>query len=154
MLFMNKLLKLFMLIVAVTVFSIFAISASADVAEPGSESDPLVTKSYVDKALYNLKQYVDGKSGGSTSFEIVYLEQGQLLIGDKGTEIILRSGIASVVDSDKGGLADVTAGRDITKGENVNQNHLLIVPRDDGRGLRAENNHVVVLVKGGYTVTN
>jgi len=96
---------------------------------------------------------VDSKSGGSSaSFEIVYMEQGRLLIGDKGTEIILRSGIASVVDSGTGGLADVTAGKDITNGEKVSQNHLLIVPRDDGRGVKAETNNVVLLVKGGYTI--
>ncbi|NLZ54615.1 MAG: hypothetical protein GX892_16045 [Thermoanaerobacteraceae bacterium] len=149
---MSKLLKLFIMIVAVAVFSFFAINANADVAEPGSESDPIVTKSYVDKVLYNLKQYIDAKSGGSISFEIVYLEQGQQLIGDKGTELILRSGIASVVDSGSGGLADVTEGKDITNGENISQNHLLIVPREDGRGVKAETNNVVLLVKGGYTV--
>lgn len=150
---MSKLQKLFMIIVAVAVFYFFAISANADVAEPGSESDPIVTKSYVDKVINNLQQYIDTKSGGSESFEIVYIEQGQQLIGNKGTEIILRSGIASVVDSGNGGLADVTEGKDITSGENVIQNHLLIVPRDDGRGVKAENNNVVLLVKGAYMVT-
>lgn len=150
---MSKLLKLFMTILAVAVFAFFAVSANADISEPGSESDPIVTKSYVDKVLYNLKQYVDSKSGGSSaSFEIVYMEQGRQLIGDKGTEIILRSGIASVVDRGTGGLADVTAGKDITNGEKVSQNHLLIVPRDDGRGVKAETNNVVLLVKGGYTI--
>lgn len=150
---MSKLQKLFMIIVGVAVFYFFAISANADVAEPGSENDPIVTKSYVDKVFYNLKQYVDTKSGGgSLNYEIVYMEQGRQLIGDKGTEIILRSGIASVVDNGSGGLADVTAGNDITNGENVSQNHLLIVPRDDGRGVKAETNNVVLLVKGGYTI--
>lgn len=150
---MSKLLKLFMVIMAVAVFSIFALNADADIMEPGSESDPLVTKSYVDKVLFNLKQYVDSNSGGSASFEIVYMEQGQQVMGDKGTEIILRSGMAIVVDSGNGGLADITEGKDIISGENVMQNHLLIVPRDDGRGIKAENNNVVMLVKGDYTVT-
>jgi len=151
---MGKLEKLFLMIAAVAVFSFLAISASADVAEPGSEGDPLVTKSYVDKVIYSLKEYVDSKSGSfnSNSFEIVYLEQGQILIGDKSAEIILRSGIASAVDSGMGGLADVTGGKDLRNGENISQNHLLIVPRDDGRGVKAENNHVVLMVKGGYTV--
>jgi hypothetical protein len=66
--------------------------------------------------------------------------------------MILRSGIASAVDSGMGGLADVTAGKDIRHGENISQNHLLIVPRDDGRGVRAENNNVVLMVRGGYTI--
>ncbi|AEE91814.1 conserved exported protein of unknown function [Tepidanaerobacter acetatoxydans Re1] len=149
---MNKLLRFFMVIVAVVVFSIFALSVQADVTEPGSESDPLVTKSYVDKVLSNLKQYVDSKPGSSSGWEIVYMEQGQSLIGDKGTEIILRSGIATVVDEGNGGLADITEGKDIINGENVMQNHLLIVPRDDGRGVKAENNNVILLIKGSYTI--
>jgi hypothetical protein len=149
---MSKLFKFFMVLMAVAVFSVFALNVKADMVEPGSESDPLVTKSYVDKVLFNLKQYVDSKPGGSASFEIVYMEQGQQVIGDKGTEIILRSGIATVVDSGNGGLADITEGKDIINGEDVLQNHLLIVPRDDGRGVKAENNNVVMLVKGGYTL--
>jgi len=149
---MSKLEKLTLMLAAIVVFFLFAMSASADMAEPGSENDPIVTKSYVDKVFYDLKQYVDSKSSGSLSFEIVYLEKGQVLIGDKSTEIILRSGIASAVDSGMGGLADVTAGKDIKNGENIHQNHLLIVPRDDGRGVKAENNNVVLMVKGGYTV--
>lgn len=149
---MSKRLKLFMILMAVATFSIFALAARADIAEPGSESDPLVTKSYVDKALFDLKQYVNSRSGGSATFEIVYLEQGQQLLGDRGTEIILRSGIGTVVDAGRGGLADITQGKDVTNGENVLQHHLLIVPRDDGRGVKAVNDNVILLVKGGYTL--
>ncbi|MDD4569556.1 MAG: hypothetical protein PHE70_05470, partial [Tepidanaerobacteraceae bacterium] len=148
---MSKLLKLFMVLIAVAVFSIFALDVKAGIAEPGSDSDPLVTKSYVDKVVLNMKQYVDAMSGGSMSFEIVYIEKDQRIIGDKGSEIILRSGIATVVDSGNGGLADITAGKDTIDGENVIQNHLLIVPRDDGRGVKAETDNVVLLVRGGYT---
>ena len=149
---MSKRLKVLVILMAVAIFFIFTLGARADVVEPGSENDPLVTKSYVDKALFNLKQHVDSRSGGSASFEIVYLEQGQQLIGDRGTEIILRSGIGTVVDTGNGGLADITEGKDITNGENVLQNHLLIVPRDDGRGVKAVNSNVILLVKGGYTL--
>ena len=67
-------------------------------------------------------------------------------------EIILRSRIGTVVDTGNGGLADITEGKDITNGENVLQNHLLIVPRDDGRGVKAVNSNVILLVKGGYTL--
>ena len=149
---MAKLGRLFLIIVAVAVVSFFAMSAYANIAEPGSEADPLVSRSYVDKVFHSLREYVDSKSGGSSSFEIIYLEQGQVLIGNHSTEMILRSGIASAVDSGMGGLADVTAGKDIRHGVNISQNHLLIVPRDDGRGVRAENNNVVLMVRGGYTI--
>jgi hypothetical protein len=127
----------------------------ANVGEPGSEDDPLVTKSYVDKVVSELKSYLDksssvGQSIGS--FEVVYLERGDRLIAGKGTEIILRSGIATVVDSENGGIADVTDGKDLKRTERAPQNHLLIVPRDDGRGLIAETN-VVLTVRGSFKVT-
>ncbi|SHM58585.1 hypothetical protein SAMN05660826_01415 [Caldanaerovirga acetigignens] len=127
----------------------------ANVGEPGSQDDPLVTKSYVDKVVSELKSYLDESSSGNQSigtFEVVYLEKGDRLVAGKGAEIILRSGIAKVVDSENGGIADVTDGKDLRRNERAPQNHLLIVPRDDGRGLIAETN-VVLTVRGSFKVT-
>ncbi|ADL08443.1 hypothetical protein [Thermosediminibacter oceani] len=148
---MNKMGKIFLILATVTVFMIFSMTGRADVGEPGSESDPLVTKSYVDKLFSNIQQSINSGTGGSVSPEIVNLSPGQQLVGDMGTEIILRSGQAVIVDGAGGGLADVTAGKDIKKDEIVPANHLLIVPRDDGRGITAKSN-VVVMVRGNFTV--
>jgi len=103
---------------------------------PGSEADPLVTQSYVD-------QY--------TQWRVVSLEAGQKLIAQGGTEIILRAGTAKAIASPSGGLADVTAGRDLGQGVAIASNHLLIVPRSDGRGVQAVS-AVVLLVKGPFGV--
>ncbi len=84
---MDKRLKFFVVVIVLAMFFIFALVVKADVAEPGSEGDPLVTKSYVDKVLSDLKQYIDSKAGSPASFEIVYMEKSQQLIGDRGTEI-------------------------------------------------------------------
>ncbi|HHY03736.1 MAG TPA: hypothetical protein GX534_00915 [Thermoanaerobacterales bacterium] len=149
---MKKINKIFLSIFCLIIFSVFAMTVKADIPEPGSEGDPIVTKSYVDGIIQNLKQYIDAKSGGSNSLEVIYLAKGEKLIGSKGTEIILRSGNASVIDSIGGGLADVTAGKDLTKVDKAPKNHLLIVPRDDGRGIIAESN-VVVIVRGDISVT-
>jgi len=46
---------------------------------------------------------------------VVELSSGQSLIGYSGTEIILRSGAATVIDSELGGLCDFTAGSDLAK---------------------------------------
>lgn len=148
---MGRFGRFLMLVIALGVFSIFALAVRADIGEPGSESDPIVTKSYVDKILMNIKQYVDSKTGNSGSLEVVYLEKGERIIGDKGTEIILRSGQAAVVDSISGGISDLTTGKDLKKGEKAPQNHLLLIPREDGRGLAAETN-VVLMVRGNYTI--
>lgn len=143
--------KIIILAMTAVAFAFFALAVRADVGEPGSESDPLVTKSYVEKLIMNMKQYVDTKAGGSESLEVVSLKKGESIAGGKGTEIILRSGQAAVVDSAGGGLSDLTAGKDLKKGEKIPQNHLLLVPRDDGRGLAAQTD-VVLLVRGNFTV--
>lgn len=110
--------------------------AFAGESVPGSEEDPLVSRSYVDKRL---------------NFEVLNVQEGETLFCSAGTEVILRSGQASAVDSPNGGLADVTSGQDIRQGEGVTANHLIIVPRDDGRGLFALTD-IIVMIRGSYSL--
>ena len=102
---------------------------------PGSPGDPLITRSY-------LEQYV--------TLNVVELGAGQRLIAEAGTEIVLRSGRATAIDGPKGGLSNVTAGRDLRMGEEIPLNHLLIVPRSDGRGVLATTD-VFLMVRGLFT---
>ncbi|CCQ96812.1 conserved exported hypothetical protein [[Clostridium] ultunense Esp] len=133
-------------------------------SEPGSEKDPLVSLSYLEKRIDQLKYYIDEKlsNGGennnlSNSFEVVEISAGQSIIGKDGTEIILRGGRgngpgrAKIVALGKDGLSDLTVGKDLIRDEEVPLNHLLIVPRDDGRGVYAMNDSVF-LVKGRYEI--
>jgi len=110
--------------------------ASAKEVLPGSPEDPLVSRAYVDSKL---------------KFKVVELGPGKIVTGYSGTEIILRAGQATVIDSELGGLADVTAGRDLRFGQEVPNNHLLVVPRDDGRGIHAVS-PIIILVRGNYTI--
>lgn len=88
----------------------------------------------------------------SDSFKVVEVEAGQNLIGEDGTEMILRFGSVTAIANAAGdGLTDVTIGKDIKGGETVEVNHLLIIPRSDGRGL-AVSQKSYVMVKGNYTV--
>ncbi len=131
-------------------------------AEPGGEDDPLISKAYIDEVLMpQIKEYVETKisqvnSGGSTaqsaeSFKVVNMTAGQKMICDAGAELILRMGSANVIATEKGGLADTTAGFDLANGTAMPSNHLLIVPLADGRGISA-NDDVIVMVKGGYSI--
>lgn len=142
--------------------------------QPGSEEDPLVTLSYLNKKIQELETMLSQKvnnvittisvldkkveeisnqtgqkSGGV--FELVNLYAGQKLVCESGTEIILRSGRAKVIGALKTGLSDVTLGKDIASGTYVTKDHLLIVPRTDGRGIIAEINSII-MVKGKYSV--
>jgi len=93
--------------------------------------------------------------GGGTaevqSFRIVDMTKGQKLTCEAGCELILRMGSASIIATEMGGIADTTAGFDLSNGTDMPSNHLLIVPVADGRGIEAKNN-VIVMVKGGYTL--
>ncbi len=103
---------------------------------PGSSEDPLVSKSYVDSA---------------TTYTVVHLQQNQKLIGKAGAEIILRSGEATAIGNGSNGISDITGGKDLMTTDRVNTNHLLLVPRDDGRGIQVWTESYV-MVRGKYTV--
>ena len=126
-------------ILALTFAAAFAVSA----ASPGSADDPLISKSYVDSTVI---PYVDKVS----TFTVISVPEGSILIGDAGCELILRMGTATVVATEKGGLCDTTIGGDWPTGSEVPANHNLIVPLSDGRGIVADTD-IVLMVKGSYS---
>ena len=153
-------------------------------ADPGSQEDPLVTLSFVEKRIDQVKYYIDQKidefSGNVSSnndelnnkneelnnrivqleqmsakeipkLEVVELKDGQKLIAKAGVEIILRGGKATAITSQAGGLSDVTGAIDIKQGQDIPANHLLIIPRDDGRGVFVEQ-YAIFMIKGEYEI--
>ncbi len=133
---MKKRSLIIILTIVLTLAAFFTLIVFGDTGSPGSEGDPLVTKSYVDEAV---------------SYTPVQLNAGQILIGGEGTEIILRSGIATAIDNGANGVSDITAGADLMTGADIGLNHLLLIPRDDGRGITAVT-EIWVMVRGNYTV--
>lgn len=146
----------------------------ADDTVPGTASDPVVSKSYMDAQIAilqtqikTLQEQIDSlqNSGGETpsapaepaqaaeipKFEVIRVESGQSVIGEASTEIILRSGTATAIAGESGGVSDITGGTDLATGTSVSKNHLLIIPKDDGRGI-ACTSMCYVMIKGGYTV--
>lgn len=142
----------------VIVMILTAISGMVAFSDPGDTDDPVVTKSYIlDKVVPDIKAYVDeklgggGDGGGSASFVVVEVPDGKSVICKAGAELILRQGSGTIIATQKGGLADTTAGYDLSDGTPMPSNHLLIVPVNDGRGFKA-NNNVIVMIKGGYEI--
>lgn len=134
----------------------------ASTKDPGSKEDPIVTLSYLELKIDQLKDYIDQKSFSSnnpqptnpvanSTYEVVELKRGQRLLAGAGTEVIIRSGEATAITSSLGGLSDVTGAKDIQQDEKIPANHLLIIPRDDGRGVRALADSFL-LVRGGYKI--
>ena len=164
--------KKFKIIVAVAVLSVTSLYA-AD-SKIGTDSDPLVTKSYVDQKIALVsgggnsdlearlsaqedlisvlsQEIATLKEAGSSSFEIVKVPAGSSIYGKQGSEMIIRSGDGTIVASSAGGVQDVTDGVDLAGGVKAPNNNLLIIPREDGRGIMA-NKAMVVMVRGGYTI--
>ena len=169
---MNKRKKAIIGIIAAGSVILGAVYSMGASGNPGSEADPLVTKSYVDSKLSELSNsssnsnidtdaivskvlaQVNTKIQSSAGiYTPLNIKEGDVMIAEEGTEIILRSGIAKAHIPGENGISDVTVGKDIYNGENISQNHLLIVPRSDGRGLIAST-ECWILVKGGYKFLN
>ena len=200
---------LFIVIAFICVTAAFtAAHAAATSAQPGSEFDPLVTKSYVDEQIQKLSQKIGSGSSGSArpstgtgsgsvdeqvinnlrtdvsdltsliieaymriqslekqnmelirkveeleqGFTVVEAAKGQRILLGAGAEVIVRSGEALAVQGELGGLADVTAAKDLTGGMQITNQHLLISSRKDGRGLQVVSDVVFHLIRGGYTI--
>lgn len=131
------------------------LGSSVAFSEPGSESDPLVTLSYVNNKISEIKSYIDNKmeSKSSSTYELKILElnKGQFLIAKAGTEIILRGGKGTAIVSELGGLQDITEGVDLGQGVDIPAYHLLLVPRNDGRGVYCTTD-AIFMVRGDYEI--
>lgn len=149
---------------------VILLGATVVFSEPGSHSDPLVTSGYVDMKIEQLKSYINEKLSGidgnfneEGSWQVVEVAADKSLVCKDGTEIILRSGKGEAIskittifengieETIDNGLTDVTDGKDLKMGANIPQDHLLIVPRDDGRGVYCVSNSFF-LVKGDYEI--
>lgn len=131
---MNKNTLLTIALTAVLVFTAaFAVFGDTNA---GSAENPLVTKDYVDTRL---------------TYQTVHVLAGQRIIGGAGAEIILRSGEATAIDNGANGVSDITSGTDLMSGMQVGLNHLLLIPRDDGRGIAASTEGWI-MVRGDFTI--
>lgn len=84
-------------------------------------------------------------------WQVITLAAEEKLVAEAGCEIILRSGQAYAIASALGGLADLTAGSDLSTGQAVSLNHHILIPRSDGRGIRASEMSYL-MVKGDYII--
>jgi len=153
--------------------------AVALASDPGSSSDPLISLSYFEDKIESLKttlldelttsfsekfnelkkdvdktlkEVAENGVSSSSEFKLITLGEGETIICESGTEIIVRSGKSTVITSENssGGISDITAGKDLINGEEITNNHLLIIPKTDGRGIKAKITGAV-MIKGKYT---
>lgn len=143
----------------------------------GTESDPLITKSYLDdyvtpqlesgitsdllgqlddmtmqleQELQSLREELDSTfQSNQEKFQLVELSSGQTIILDLGAQIVLRVGSATVTGSYSPALVNVTTGSTIDSGTSLTTNHLYL-STIEGRTITATSGTTKVLVFGGY----
>ncbi len=140
----------------------------------GSDTDPIVTKSYVEKRIAELETKLSSNSStnvdqklsslqtqiealalnGSAApegFVLVQVKAGSKLVLSESSMLILRAGTAKTIIGPGGGLADLTVGTDLLDGQAITGNHLILVPRNDGRGVKVTGDSWM-MIKGSYTI--
>ncbi len=165
--------------VVVAVVCICALAAVA-LATPGSETDPLVTLSYLTNIFRpqimeqvqseadtqktaleeELNKVLDERLGtpadepapeNDAVFTVVTLASGQVLTGDVGCEAMLRIGTAQCISPASPGLIDVTSGTILEDGGALETNHLYMVTIST-RSITCTSETCKLLVRGPYTI--
>lgn len=142
------------LIIIVLIFLLAGIGVYA-VSNYGSESDPLITKSYLDQVIKpqiesELQKQIDSARtnllnsvpGEYTEIKVL---PGHTVSCNEGCQFLICSGSAKSI----GILADTTSGGSIGDGTTLSLNHLYMATGTDC-GFTAGNGEVSVLLSGSY----
>ena len=115
-----------------------------------TEALPAQTEAPVTEAVPAETEVPANSAMPITDYDVVYLTKGQTIVGS--SEFILRSGSAVSTCPGINGITDITDGVDLTDGMEIPWNHLLLVPRDDGRGITVTSVEAYIMARGQYTV--
>ena len=92
-------------------------------------------------------------SSESFTYEVIELKNGDSLYAISACDIMLRAGQASCIAPDANqGIADYTSGEEIYNAQSLTKNHMCLIPRGDGRGVKAQSESVFIMIRGGYTI--
>ncbi len=129
----------------------------------GTSSDPLVTVSYMQDQMAQMKADILEQVGtakdseqttssqGTSLFEILNVEKDSKIYFGDSAEFILRVGSATVLDPNTVGIPDLTDGDKVMASEAVPIDHHMLVPSNDGRGIVVTADSWI-MIKGTYTV--
>lgn len=176
---MNK--KVIICIAALALFTFISGAGMLALASPGTQTDPVVTLSYlmdifrprvmtdaaaaaqettqnIDARITALESQLQSGQGAATAapdaankFSVVTLSKGQSLTCPVGAEIMLRIGTATGSGSAPA-LVDYTTGETLSSGSALTVNHMYLVTIE-GNGINATADTVRVLVRGSYRIT-
>ena len=107
---------------------------------PGSVSDPLVTKSYLDSRL---SETGSGSGAVSAGFKKASVKKGATLSCNYGAVIVLYKGSASV--SNAGSLINLTGGTVFNKGDTIAKYESYLIP-ESGCGVTADSDSIIFVL--------
>lgn len=161
----NKVRTFLCVILAAAVLTSFAAMAAGGA---GSQSDPLVTLSYLTTTFTTqimdkvngllaernaaLNRELAGQAAlpsAGSAYTVVTLAAGQALYGEAGCEVLLRSGSARCGRTGETGLMDATTGGSLGSGGTLEANHLYLMP--ESRSVTAAGD-VTLLARGSFTI--
>lgn len=170
-----------MILAAAAVLMTAVLAAGGDsAAQPGGADDPLVTLSYINEvftgyvtelfqkdldsraaeletgltdrvAALEAESQAAGEQAQRSTYQVVTLEDGATLSCQRGAELMLRVGAATVAAGDTPGLVDTSTTANLDDGEALVKNHMYMVTIN-GHGVRAQGT-VKLVVRGDYTVS-
>ena len=113
--------------------------------DPPEQTDPLPV-------------FPEGTVSTGARFAVVQMQAGQILYASvNACEVIVRSGASHVVSPftvrfEEQGLSDTTDGRELYNEQAVPNNHTILIPRDDGRGIVVGEGGAWLMVRGEYRI--
>ena len=170
----------FCMVIIIT-FVIAELSNAANTPAPGSNDDPLVTKSYVDGQISSLKSSINKANSQISSLEmqIASLTQentnlktqiatlaakktnmqskyqavkaGKTILLQEGGIVVLYTGTATSVGVAGSNLSDLTTGNVIKVNQSIAKRHLILSAVTDPRGIKAKTD-IFVLISGNYKI--
>lgn len=153
------------------------LGTGAALAAGGDQSDPLITLSYLNQTaipqivkqveektsdkqkelertftdqINQYKQQGGQSTGGSASYTLVSMTNGQVMSLGVGCELLLRVGSVTVKANTNPALIDLSTGGTVNSGTSLTKNHLYMATIAD-RTLTASGD-VKLLVRGSWSV--
>ncbi len=175
---MKKTRRFLVIILALVLVAGLGAMAVYAAGSAGTEDDPLVTLSYLtevftakvtdlfhadlDARETSLREDLGARISAleaaagitvpeSRDYTVETFLDGETVICQRGTEILLRIGEAVVVASNRPGLVDTSSTGELNDGESLEKNHLYMVTIN-GNGFRAVGT-VKAVIRGDYTVS-
>ena len=108
------------------------------------------TLKQMQSAVKQLQEQPEPKEQG---YEVIEVMFGSKVIAKSPCDIMLSSGTAVAVSQyDSQGLSDYTVGAEVMNGESITINHMMLIPRGDGRGILITSANAFIMIRGEYAI--